>query len=106
MGEAGEVEGRGDQGLPRARGRVQDDVPAGEQLEDGLLLRRVEAEPEVARVVEEALEEDVGVGGTLLGQPVEERGGDAQGDRSPARSSAAAQRGSPSSGSQPGLTAR
>ncbi len=62
--ERGEVEGRGDQRLARAGRRVQDDVLALEQLEDRLLLRRVERQPLVGDVVEEAPEQRVAVRGS------------------------------------------
>jgi hypothetical protein len=57
VGERGEVEGRGDEGLPRARGGVDDDVLPLEELEDGLFLRRVEDEALAGHVVEEAPEQ-------------------------------------------------
>jgi hypothetical protein len=56
------VEGRGDEGLPRARGRVEDDVLLLEELEDRRLLGRVEAEAPVLDVGEEAAEELVARG--------------------------------------------
>jgi hypothetical protein len=61
-GERGEVERGGDERLPRAGRGVQDDVAALEQLEDGLLLRRVEGQAPAGDVVEEAPEQLVGRG--------------------------------------------
>ena len=60
--ERGEVQGGGDQRLAGARGRVQDDVLPLEELEDGLLLRRVEGQALAGDVVEEAPEQLVGRG--------------------------------------------
>jgi hypothetical protein len=53
--------------LPEPVGRVQDDVLALEQLEDRLLLGRVELEPLGGDVVEEAPEELVAVGVGVVG---------------------------------------
>ena len=76
VGERGEVEGGGDERLPRAGGGVQDDVPALEELEDRLLLGRVEGEALVGDVVEEAPEQrrrgplrPRGAGGRRGGRP-------------------------------------
>jgi hypothetical protein len=55
-----EVERERDERLPRPRGGVEDHVLAGEEGEDRLLLRRVEREALVGRVVHEALEQDLG----------------------------------------------
>src|SRR5439155_26350867 len=62
VGKRGEVKGGGDEGLPRARARVQDDVLPLEQLEDGLLLGRVERQALARDVVEEAPEQLVAAG--------------------------------------------
>ena len=62
MREGGEVQRRGHQRLPGAGRRVEDDVLALEQLEDRLLLGRIEVEPLAGDVVEEAAEQLVAVG--------------------------------------------
>jgi hypothetical protein len=79
-GTSSQVHRHGDQRLARAGRRVEDDVLAGEDLEDRLLLGRVELEPGLGHPVEEDLEDLVaGGGGWLLGQ--EARGELAQGPR-------------------------
>jgi len=55
--EGGEVQGGGDERLAGAGGRVQDDVPPLEELENGLLLRRVEGQALAGDVLEKAPEE-------------------------------------------------
>ena len=74
VGEGGEVEGGGHERLPRAGGRVQDDVLFLEELEDGLFLRRIEGEPLARDVVEEQAEQLVAPG-LAPGQDVVERTG-------------------------------
>jgi hypothetical protein len=56
------VQRGGHERLARARGGVEDDVLPLEQLEDGLLLRRVEAQPPARDELEEAPEQLVRVG--------------------------------------------
>jgi hypothetical protein len=51
------MQGGGDERLPRAGRRVQDDVLALEELEDGLFLCRVEREALAGDVVQEAPEQ-------------------------------------------------
>ena len=75
MRERGEVQGGGDERLPRAGGGVQDDVLPLEELEDGLLLRRVEREALAGHVVEEAPEQLVAARGVAGGQEIVERAG-------------------------------
>ena len=48
-----EVKRRGDEGFPRARGRVEDDVLLFEEFEDGRLLRGIELELARLGIVEE-----------------------------------------------------
>jgi hypothetical protein len=57
VGQRREVQRGGHQRLARARRRVQDDVLALEQLEDRLLLGRIELQPLAGDVVEEAAEQ-------------------------------------------------
>ena len=75
VGERGEVERGGDERLPGAGRGVQDDVPALEELEDRLLLRRVEGEALAGDVVEEAPEQLVGARFVFGGQELVEGAG-------------------------------
>ena len=60
-GERGDVGPDGDQRLPRARRRREDDVVAAEQLDDGLVLVGVELEPLVGHPAGEGVVDRVGV---------------------------------------------
>ena len=55
-----EVVERGDQRFPGARGRREDHVLPGDELEERLLLRGIEGEPELRHVREEAVEQVLG----------------------------------------------
>src|SRR6185503_16782326 len=63
-----EVKPERHQRLARAGRRVEDDVLAGEELEQRLFLRRVELEPGVGRPGEEAVEDLARVAGRSRGE--------------------------------------
>lgn len=57
LGQRLEVQPRGHQRFPRSRGGIEDDVPAGVQLENGLLLGRVERQFVTFDEIEEELQQ-------------------------------------------------
>ena len=70
--QGGEVGAEGDEALARPGRGVDDDVAAGEGLEDGFLLGRVERQAPVRRPLDERLENLVrlGTGGEVVDQAV------------------------------------
>ncbi len=74
LGERLEVQRDGDQRLARAGRRVEDDVLAGHQLEDRLLLGRVERQAGGLHPGEEALQQDVRIGRWLGREQIGEGG--------------------------------
>ena len=62
LGERGEVRADGDEALPGAGRRREDDVRSGDDLHHRLLLRRVQLDAPIGRPGRERFEEGVGVG--------------------------------------------
>ena len=75
LAERLEVHGHGHQRLARAGGGVEDHVAAGHDLEDRLLLRRVEVEADVGHPAEEEVENLVGIAEATLRDAGGEVGG-------------------------------
>jgi hypothetical protein len=78
------MQGERDERLPASGGRREDDVVPGDELEESLLLRRVELEPQRANVPEEKVEQLVrGASGTRRKAIGERRdfGGDHRGQQ-------------------------
>ncbi len=73
--ERREEHGRGDERLARPCWRVQNDVLLVEEFEDRLLLRGIERQPSVGRVVQEAPEQRVARHVAIVGQKVAEVAG-------------------------------
>ncbi len=69
-----EVQPQGDEGFAGAGRRPEDDVLARHDLQERLLLRRVERQPRVGHPVEEEAEDLVGVVRPARRDPVRERG--------------------------------
>ncbi len=72
LGQRREVRAGGDQALPGAGRRGEDHVGAADQLDQRLLLRRVERQPLLADPGLEDVEQRVGVGSPVGGEAVEE----------------------------------
>ena len=66
VGQRLEVQPRGHQRFARSRGCVEDDAPARVQLEDGLLLGRIEGQVAAFDEIEEALQQGIVVQGLIL----------------------------------------
>ena len=62
LGDGLEMQRRRHERFARAGGRVQDDVLLLEQLQDGLLLRRIEREPPALGVIEKAPQQHIVAG--------------------------------------------